>query len=225
MRRVCSTELLDEDVGTPREIAVSLDDLWRINRWLGGVSGCLRLLLRAMAAKQLRHARILDVGAGDGRMAARLKSELAARNIHVDIQTLDRRVSRFRGANSIDGVRPVAADALALPFRPGSFDFVMCNLFLHHFSGSAAEKLLRSLCLPARHAVLVNDLERHALPYWFIRCALPFARSRITRNDGPASVRQAYTGAELRELAQRAGFGHFEVERMAAFRLGMILWK
>jgi len=102
---------------------------------------------------------------------------------------------------------------------------VICNLFLHHFSESEAAKLLRRLGEVASDAVLINDLERHPLPYFFIRLAWPFARSRITRHDGAASVRQAYTKDELESLARRAGFANFEVERLPAYRLGLALWK
>ena len=77
----------------------------------------------------------------------------------------------------------------------------------------------------ARHAVIINDLQRNLLPYLFIRVAYPFARSRIPRFDGPASVRQAYTREELRRLAESAGFRNFEIERMGAYRLGMTIWK
>jgi SAM-dependent methyltransferase len=225
MRRIVSTEWLDQDAGSPREIARSLDDLWRINRWLGGVSGCLRLLLRALEARGLRSARILDVGAGDGRLAARLKSELARRNIHADFLALDRSASHLRQPVARDGVRPVAADALALPFRTGSFDLVMSNLLLHHFSDGRAESFLRSLAEAATIAVLVNDLERSALPYFFIRYALPFARSPITRHDGPASVRQAYTRDEMADLARRAGFENVSLQPAWPYRLNLILWK
>jgi len=38
MKRVLMPELLDTDSGTPAEIAASLGDLRRINRWFGGVA-------------------------------------------------------------------------------------------------------------------------------------------------------------------------------------------
>ena len=63
-----------------------------------------------------------------------------------------------------------------------------------------------------------------ALPYLFIRAADPFARSRITRHDGPASVRQAYTREELQLLAMQAGFHDFVVERLVPFRIGLTIW-
>jgi len=226
MRRVPSQEWLDDDIGTPAEIRQSFDDLWRINRWLGGVSGSLRLLDRYFARSGSRRARILDVGSGDSRLASRLQSELEGRDRSVEFVALDRRLSHLQNGNHSVGKLPrVAADVFNSPFAENSFDAVMCNLFLHHFSGDEAVKLLQRFAGIASGAVLINDLERNPLPYVFIRIAWPFARSRITRHDGAASVRQAYTMDELADLADRAGFTSFEVERMPLFRLGLSLWK
>jgi SAM-dependent methyltransferase len=224
--RVPSQEWLDDDLGTPGEIQHSFDDLWRINCWLGGVSGCLHLLDLYFARRGCRRARILDVGSGDSRLAARLQSELARRSRTTEFVALDRRLSHLRNGNhSLGKLSQVAADAFEFPFAENSFDVVICNLFLHHFSEVEAVELLRRLAGIASGAVLINDLERHLLPYAFIRVAWPFARSRITRHDGAASVRQAYTKDELVALAVRAGYINFQVERLPAFRLGLALWK
>jgi ubiquinone/menaquinone biosynthesis C-methylase UbiE len=224
--RIPSQEWLDDDLGTPEEVQQSFDDLWRVNRWLGGVSGCLHLLERYFARGGSSCARILDVGSGDSRMAVYLHGELSRRNRGVNFVALDRRLSHLRNGNQSSGnILRVVADVSDLPFAEESFDVVICNLFLHHFSEERAVELLRCLAAIASEAVLVNDLERHPLPYFFIRLAWPFARSRITRHDGAASVRQAYTKDELATLAARAGFTNFEVERLPAFRLGLALWK
>lgn len=226
MRRVPSQEWLDDDIGSPEEIRQSFEDLWRINRWLGGVSGCLHLLDRYFARRGSRRARVLDIGSGDARLAAHLQSEMVRRNRRVEFVALDRRLSHLRNGNRSAGKLPrVAADIFNCPFAENSFDVVMCNLFLHHFSGNEAVKLLQRFAGMASEAVLINDLERHPLPFAFIHVPWPFARSRITRHDGAASVRQAYTKNELAALALRAGFTLFEVERLPAFRLGLTLWK
>lgn len=226
MRRTTTVELLDDDRGSPDEIAESLDDLWRINRWLGGVSTNLQMLEHFFARTGPHPVRILDVGTGDSRLAERLQSELRRRKHRAEFVVLDRRLSHLRnGHPPTPEVKPVVGDVFNLPFPDGSFEVVMCNLFLHHFSGDRATDLLRRLAAIAREAMIVNDLERRFLPYLFIRAAYPFARSRITRHDGPASVRQAYTKKELRALADAAGFRNFEVERLPLYRLGLTLWK
>jgi ubiquinone/menaquinone biosynthesis C-methylase UbiE len=226
MRRILSPELLDEDLGTREEIRQSLDDLWRINRWLGGVSSSLQLFADFFTRTGPHPVRVLDVGAGDARLAGRLRRELLRRGIRAEFVALDRRWTHLQNGHraSRTGL-PIAADALALPFPAQCFDVVMCNLFLHHFSGERALKFLRGLAGVAREAVLINDLERHWLPYLFVRCAYPFTLSRITRHDGPVSVRQAYTRDELLALAQEAGFKNFEVRRLLPFRLGLTLWR
>jgi SAM-dependent methyltransferase len=226
MLRVPSQEWLDEDLGTPEEIQQSFDDLWRINRWLGGVSGCLHLLDRYFARGGSRKTRILEVGAGDSRLAAHLQAELERRNRDVEFVALDRRLSHLRNGNRPSRrLSRVVADVLHLPFPKESFDVVISNLFLHHFSEHETVELLHRLAGIASQAVLVNDLERHPLPYFFIRLGWPFARSRITRHDGAASVRQAFTKDELATLARRAGSTEFDVERLPFFHLGLVLWK
>lgn len=226
MRRVIAAELLDDDLGTPEEINLSLDDLWRINRYLGGISSNFRMLKRVLARTGLCSPRILEIGAGDSRLAGRIRQKLLELGICPEYFVLDRRLSHLANGSSQDGgLLPVVADGFALPFAEGSFDVVMCNLFFHHFSGEKALEFLRSLAGVARRAVCVNDLERHVLPYLFIKIASPFARSRLTKHDAPASVRQAYTREELKDLATRAGFRDFEIERLLPFRLGLTLWK
>lgn len=226
MRRHPSVELLDSGLLRQDEIRSNLDDLWRINRYLGGVSGCLQLLARVFRRTGRRSLRVLEVGAGDGRVAGRVREILRRRGIHVEFLTLDRRLAHVQhGRPGREGIHPVVADALRLPFKEGSFDLVSCNLVLHHFSGEEAIGLLGALGSLARQAVLVNDIERHWLPYLLFRATSWFWRSNVSRLDGLTSIRQAYIGSELEELAAAAGFDDFEVRRMVPFRLGLILWR
>lgn len=226
MQRVTSRELLDDDLGDPRDLQASLDDLWRINRYFGGVTGTLRLLNRALARKNVSGPRILEVGAGDGRLAAFLAQSLRQRGVQAKIFALDRRLSHLTNNHAPAGtLQRVVADALLPSFRKGSFEIVLCNLLLHHFSGSMARQLLNALEELATVAVLINDLERRWLPYLFIRYAPWIARSPITRLDGAASVRQAYTQAEVKVLLAESDIQNFDVVRLPFFRLGVIIWR
>jgi SAM-dependent methyltransferase len=207
------------------EIQGNLADLWRVNRYLGGVSNNMRLLRRFFRRTGKLRVRVLEVGAGDGRLAAHLRRELRKQGVAADFFVLDCRLCHLlAGRPDAPGVHPVVADALALPFAQSTFDIVTCNLFLHHFSGARALQLLTALASVAREAVLINDLRRHWLPYWFVRLTPWLWREEMSRLDGMASTRQAYTRAELIELAGAARFSDFEVHRLAPFRLGLVLW-
>ena len=76
----------------------------------------------------------------------------------------------------------------------------------------------------ARDAVVINDLHRHWLPWFFVRAVPWFWSHRVSRLDGAASVRQAYTEPELIDLARAASLRDIEVHRLAPFRLGLVAW-
>lgn len=225
MRQQLAHELLDDDQGAPAEIRRSLDELWWINQHLGGLSTWPRLLARwwEMDAAPRSVATLLDVGAGTGQLAAAHAAWFARRGARVEAFALDRRASHL-GPHAAG----LVADAFQLPFADASLDLVTCNLFLHHFhdlpAAPAATQLLMELWRVARRAVLINDLERAWPPYLTIQL-LGLGLSRITRHDGPRSVRQAYTRRELQALGRRTGIGNCEVRRLWPYRLGMILWR
>jgi hypothetical protein len=54
---------------------------------------------------------------------------------------------------------------------------------------------------------------------------VPIYRSRITRNDAPASVKQAYTIEEMSEFFRSAGATKVETQKHFLFRMGVIAWK
>src|SRR6185312_14154392 len=132
MRLTLAHELLDEDEGTPAEVARSLDELWWINQHLGGMSSWRRLWERYLAYRveslPPEALTLLDVGAGTGQLAAAHAEWLGAHGVRARVLALDRRLSHLRA-----GVTAVAADAYRLPFADGGVDLVTCNLFLHHF--------------------------------------------------------------------------------------------
>ncbi|MDE3178684.1 MAG: methyltransferase domain-containing protein [Acidobacteriota bacterium] len=226
MNRKPSDELLDHGQVSTNDRLACLDDIWRINQRWGGISGTLAMFEHFFARTGRHPIRVLDVGTGDGRLAARLQRELASLNFKAEFTVLDRQLIHLRGDGSHGpAIHRVAGDVLSLPFRPGSFEVVMCNLFLHHFSGEAATRLLRSLAAAAGEAVIVNDLDRRWLPYLLIRFAPLIARNRISRLDGAASVRQAYTRGEMAALAEETLPGTCETLTLPGFRNGMILWR
>jgi SAM-dependent methyltransferase len=211
--RIVEPEYLDHE--SPGRAEASLRDLVRINRLLGG-HRVLREALEEVAPDRTEARTLLDVGAASGD-AARIVAETRPR---IRVTSLDYRAHHVHPA---PGER-ILADAFRLPFRPRSFDFVYCGLFLHHFSNEQVMELLQSFGRVARRQVIVNDLERHVLPYYFLPATRPVFRwDPITLHDGPVSVQAAFTGSELAGLAQRAGLRNVQVRRYRpAFRLRLI---
>jgi hypothetical protein len=50
-------------------------------------------------------------------------------------------------------------------------------------------------------------------------------RSSLSRHDGVASVRRAYTTGEMRAMIARAGIEKVEIRDYFLFRMGAIIWK
>jgi SAM-dependent methyltransferase len=123
------------------------------------------------------------------------------------------------------GLETVAGDALRLPFASDSFDIVGCNLFCHHLEPGDVVKFFDEALRVARLAVIASDLRRN-LFHWFVASAGRITyRSRLTRNDAPASVRRAYTTDEISALAKESSAASFDVTPHYFQRFGLTLWK
>ena len=212
-RRIESHELLDEHDAPREDMERSLRDLRRINKYLGG-TGIYRRLLRRFPARS-----ILDIGTGT---ADDLE---AVPDIPLRIG-LDFKIDHLLYMRNGSAVARVVGDATQLPFRDGAVDVVTSAHFFHHFSPDGNETILREALRVARHGVTVNDTRRHYVPLLFVLLLSALRLfGRITRYDAPASVRQAYTVAEARAIAERVGARRYEIVRMWPFRLGILLWK
>ncbi len=220
MKRVPTLELLDSDAGTPAEVAGSLSDLRSFNRWFGGVSTTQRMIEQVASASTQSSFTLLEVAAGSGYVPQIVRDRLRGMGIRLEITLLDRAPSHLR-----DGARAVVADAVSIPCRDASFDLVCCNLFAHHLAPDQLKQFGREALRVCRVAVLINDLLRTRLHLILAYAGLPLYRSRLTRHDAPASVRQAYTRKEMREMLLQAGAARLEISRNYLYRMGAIAWK
>lgn len=225
MNRIHQAEILDGPVADPAEYERSLGQVADVNRFLGG-DRALRLSLRPLLAGS-QPVRALDVGSGNGRVAAAVGRwarahgrswQVIAVDLSPEAARLTGRCARSGGGRSMHALR---ADGLRLPFPDRAFDAAYTVLTLHHFEDESAAALLREMARVVRRLVIVNDLER-SLSAWIGARALAatvWRGNRITRNDGPLSVRRAFTPSELLALAERAGLKRPRVHRRLAFRL------
>lgn len=221
MKRRPTLELLDSDSGTPEEVAGSLLDLRSFNRYLGGVA-TTRDLIRVVARKTGNaNLSLLELAAGTGFVPLQAARDLRDEGINLDVTLLDRATTHLPQNGSAN---KIAGDALSTPFADSSFDLVSCSLFVHHLSPEAVVQFAREALRICRVAVLVNDLVRHPLHLALAYAGAPLYRSRITRNDAPASIMQAYTVEEMTALFRSTGV-QVETRKHFLYRMGVIAWK
>ena len=221
MKRAVIPELLDSDSGTSTEIAASLADLNRINRWFGGIASSRSLVAQVAHELGAKSLSLLEVAAGAGAVPSAVAASLARSGIRIDVTLLDRAPSHLKNGNG----RAIVGDALALPFSADSFDVVACNLFVHHLAPAEAVQFVNEALRVCRAAIVINDLIRHPLHFGLVYAGLPIYRSRLTRHDAPASVRQAYTVHEMEGILRMSQAARVHISRHFLFRMGVIAWK
>ncbi len=226
MDRIVEQEWLDYDLGTREEIEESLRTVSRVNRWFGGNRLHTRLLRTALAATPgAAPAHILEVACGHAEV---LQAALLRLAQPVTVSLLDRSAHHLPELSTWPTQLPtpqlLVGDALELAMPDDSVDIVSCCLFLHHLSPEEVMRFVAEACRVARVALVINDLERSRMN---VRLAEIFCRidpSRLSRHDGPASARAAYTAAELQAMLTETG-RRFELSRHFLYRLGAIVWK
>jgi ubiquinone/menaquinone biosynthesis C-methylase UbiE len=220
MKRVVTPELLDTDSGTAEEISASLRDLDRINRWFGGVSTTEAMIRRVVERTGTSELSLLDIASGSGSLPLMLQKKLAPGGLKLRVILLDRARMHLNATRNA-----VVGDALTLPFADRQLDIVTCALFLHHLEPDDVVRFVDEALRVARLAVLVNDIRRGQVSLVATYASWALVQSRLTRHDGPASIRRAYTVDELQDLLSRSRAAEIEIEKHPWFRVGAILWK
>ena len=187
----------------------------RINRLLGGRSALRRHLLPRLLDAGRRRVRVVDLGCGGGDLAEYICRWAERRGARLQVTGVDsdeRHLELARQANRRPEVSFVRAEAERLPFGEGEVDFLYSTLLMHHLDPPAARRVLAEAARVTRGAVVMNDLVRDRIPLAFYRLVRRvLAREEITRRDGAASIRRAYTPEEARRLLVDAGFEQAQV--------------
>jgi 2-polyprenyl-3-methyl-5-hydroxy-6-metoxy-1,4-benzoquinol methylase len=226
--RIDDEEWLDHGHGTLAEIDQSLADLGRINRWLGGMWGLGRYLYPRIRACQSTPVRLLDLGAGGCTLPATIARWARQERISLHVIGLDLQHTHLQwGRKQLlewPEITYVQGDVAAPPFAGSSVDFVISSLFLHHFTADTLVQRLPIWASLARRSLIMTDLLRYPLPYWFLRTTSPiFARSRITRHDAAVSLRRAYRPQELQGIVAAAGFDQARVYTHFPYRMVVVI--
>ena len=217
--RTNQLERLDTGDYTEGEYELWLREMRWINRLLGD-SRALKLSIRDSLDGDAQQISVLDVGAGCGELlktAAESIGEDGALLVGAELSGRAARAIQERSAEF--GVTSVQCDAMQLPFPDSSFDLVISSLFLHHLDAKQGISLLREMGRVARRRIIVIDLHRHPIAYYFYRFFSRFLLQRFTHEDGSLSILRSYRPDELRKLADEARLTDHQVRRRFPYRL------
>ncbi|MEO8607914.1 MAG: methyltransferase domain-containing protein [Chloroflexota bacterium] len=227
--RLDKQELLDLGVGSIQDVQANFADLWRINYFLGGMSALTHHLYPRII-NQRKPSTVVDVGAGSADIITAVAHWARQHNTDLKLFGLDLS-SRHLGIARLKHppeptISLIQADALDLPFQAGQVDYFISCLFLHHLSPKQAIDFLARTFASARRGIIMSDIVRGRLPFIGFKLSQPiFARSFLTRYDGAASIRRAYTPDELRQLAQSAGLSKARVYQHFPWRMTLVAEK
>ena len=187
----------------------SLHDLSRMSTLLTWTGQAVKQVAEMVEQLQLQRFSVLDVGTGAANIPIALARWARRRVLPIEITASDVSEQTLNAARAncagFPEIHLEQQDALALTYAAQSFDLVLCQGILHHFSPEKAQVLLKEMARVARHAVIVIDLQRGRAIYIAARLVMSILRpSRITRHDGLVSIRRSYTPSEVRALAERA---------------------
>jgi ubiquinone/menaquinone biosynthesis C-methylase UbiE len=217
-RAADAVEMLDRPAPL-EDLAESLADVARLNALFGGRFLSVSHVKRLIAPlPRDRPVTVLDVGTGGADLAVALVRWARRAGRPIRVLALDRDRPTLGIARRITSRYPevvlLQGDALALPIRARSVDVLISALTLHHLTPEAAVASLAEMDRAARAGFLVNDLVRSRTAYALVWLATRvLTRNRMSRHDGPLSVRRAYTPDELGTLCEKAGLFDVRVRR------------
>ncbi len=224
-KRSLEREHMDDHVPSQAVVDEVYRFLGAINRWFGGTHATINRFdefSRGWEPGAL--VTVLDVACGGGDLARALVAwgrsrgfDLRVTALDISVRTLD--CARRRG-RADDRLRFVCGDLHQAPCLERTFDYVCCSLFFHHLTDDDVVLTLRAFDRLARRGIVVNDLVRswrHLFWSWLL--TRPF--NEVLRQDGPLSVRRAFTPPELVRLIERSGVNWLSVDTHFGHRVSL----
>ncbi len=212
-------ELLDDPGADPDQVARSLGNIARANRWMGGAAA-VRFGLASLLAGTPGGTRLtlLDLGTGLGDLPRMARRWAARRGIELNVLACDRHPTAA-GLAHRGGVPCAVACVSALPFGPRCADLVLVSQLAHHLARGRAVQLLQDANALARVGVIVTDLVRSPVAAAGFGLAARLLRfDHATVHDGVLSVQRGYRVADFHALLLAAGIGA-TVHRRPGYRL------
>lgn len=196
--------------------------LFKINTLLGFLSHTKGFLKQFPA-----NISVLDVGCGGGLFVLNLSNyfpqiRFQGCDISQDaIQMAEESSTRYT-ANKVLFYRQ-QQEQLNLP--ENNVDIILATLVCHHIEDKDLINFFQQALQISRKAVLINDLHRHIIAYYFYKLFSPIFRNRLINHDGLISIKRGFTRQEWKLLLEKANIKQFTIKWRFPFCWSVILWK
>ena len=208
-------EWMDSPGVDPTMLDGGLRFIRRVNTWLGYTRATISALERfSRDWRGGETIRLIDLATGSADVPLAMTRWARRRGFRLEIVGVDLHertcdIAR-QSARNHPNVRIIRADVLTgLPFGPGSFDYAVSSMFLHHLDDDQIVRVLQLMDQVARRGLIVADLLRRRRAYGWIRL-LTLAANPMLRHDACVSVAQALSDNEALDLARRAGLPYLQ---------------
>lgn len=229
--RTDAEEIMDDFELKGDELEKTLQDLDKINKWLGGnkitLQG-LKKLLRNHPKSVPVH--IADVGCGNGAILREIAKWGRSENYKLSLTGIDANPYAINIAESLSAYYPEirfeAVDIFSEEYKNRKFDILLCTLTLHHFKDPQIKTLLDLFIKQVKIGIVINDLHRSKTAYKLFQafCAV-FIRNEIARKDGLTSILRGFKKEDLQKYSRSISAQNQEIRWKWAFRYQWIIQK
>ena len=220
LKRIFQKEIMDNFSIQDERIIIALNELNKINKYLGGNKTSekgLKLLIKKSGNKKINN--ILDAGGGSSDIL--LSSKINFNQIsNLDINP---GINKYVKSKS-PKLNIICSDIFKPPFKNKSFDIIHASLFFHHFKEDEIKTILIQMKKIAVYGIIINDLQRSIFAYMGIKFLTTlFSKSDMVKNDGPLSVRKGFTQVELIKLLNELNLS-YDLKWSWAFRWLVVIY-
>ena len=229
--RARGTEIMDDFDLKGEKLAQTLEDLDKVNKWLGGnkitINGIKRIISETSPKEPVK---IVDVGCGNGTILRQIADYGRKINLNLDLIGIDANPHAIAIAEDLSKNYPeikfAALNIFSTVFAEKKYDIVLCTLTLHHFHDNQIEELIRVFYQSAKLGIVINDLQRSKAAYYLFQvfCAV-FIRNEIARKDGLTSILRGFRKGELEKYSSIIRAEQQDIRWKWAFRYQWVIMK
>ncbi|MGJ8684253.1 MAG: methyltransferase domain-containing protein [Nonlabens sp.] len=199
----------------------AVDDINKINKWLGGFKFTLNAVEKQLLDIKKESITIVDAGCGDGAMLRYLENHITDSRVQflgLDFSAKSIAAARLKSAG-LDRIRFRESDILKIDPADISCDILTSTLTMHHFNDNEIVSFLKKFKEITTHSIIINDLHRSKMAYHLFQLVcLIFIKNEISKHDGLISIASGFKRADFKKYAQLVPFKNDQVQWKWSFR-------